>query len=436
MDILYKNIRNILVNTNNILEVFEDENSIAITVANTTDDCEAITNLKDKANLFTEKDKELYTFSIKKTVKKYNLKLNKREDGDYITVNMYSSPNVLMFYDYQEDNFKLSFKKRELGTLSLHKDEIFAKNFKTDGYYPATLRNLSFVDKKVSEEICSYYSKNIHIYKDFAKDNFYPPLKITELNKFHNKKEYFQSQFPKVTYPNSINKYNNKKAYCIGCASKYINPEQVHLLFQKEYQPAISENTSYFSKHNQKNLAYTYIYDIFRQKLGENTVRNYNIEIADYVWMAIEYKELIDIKQGIKKIIEKHNELTIKERVKVLKQKNKPFKIANTPLEKLKMPKEFKKITTLKGLANESSSQDNCVVSYAKKVEKGTSAIYSATINGERLTIEIIYTKSKGKTKFSVNQCLKSNNKKCKKETLEYVKNCLTKSEEKYAKNL
>lgn len=48
--------------------------------------------------------------------------------------------------------------------------------------------------------------------------------------------------------------------------------------------------------------------------------------------------------------------------------------------------------------------------------------IYSADINGEHVTIEIRYRKTRGKYTFIVPQCLKMWNECCSEETLKYVK--------------
>ena len=54
--------------------------------------------------------------------------------------------------------------------------------------------------------------------------------------------------------------------------------------------------------------------------------------------------------------------------------------------------------------------------------EKGSCIIYSADINGEHVTIEIRYRKTRGKYTFIVPQCLKMWNECCSEETLKYVK--------------
>jgi len=86
------------------------------------------------------------------------------------------------------------------------------------------------------------------------------------------------------------------------------------------------------------------------------------------------------------------------------------------------MPQEYKLLTTRKELWQEGVMQGNCVAIYDDAIKSGRSSIYSATINGERLTIEIKYNKKDG---YYINQCSCHFNEDCKPETLNIVKDAL-----------
>ena len=64
----------------------------------------------------------------------------------------------------------------------------------------------------------------------------------------------------------------------------------------------------------------------------------------------------------------------------------------------------------------------SCFIEDFDLIEKGSCIIYSADINGEHVTIEIRYRKTRGKYTFIVPQCLKMWNECCSEETLKYVK--------------
>lgn len=135
--------------------------------------------------------------------------------------------------------------------------------------------------------------------------------------------------------------------------------------------------------------------------------------------MAMELKEKIDIKAGKKKIRKLHDEYA----ERLLKKKHRgKIKIPETPLKYLKLPKEFILLDAPGALCQEQKRQHNCVSSYIGRIEKGSCIIYSADVNGEHVTIEIRYRKTRGKYTFILPQCLKMWNECCSEETLKYVK--------------
>lgn len=94
-------------------------------------------------------------------------------------------------------------------------------------YYPTTVKNViqrlpSDVQKALFEE----FAGNSLLYKDFMTDKFLATMRLTDLDKKFNKLDYFQSAFPDVAFPKTANKMNCYELYAIGCAEKYIEPEQ------------------------------------------------------------------------------------------------------------------------------------------------------------------------------------------------------------------
>ena len=293
-------------------------------------------------------------------------------------------------------------------------------------YYPTTVKNViqrlpSDVQKALFEE----FAGNSLLYKDFMTDKFLATMRLTDLDKKFNKLDYFQSAFPDVAFPKTANKMNCYELYAIGCAEKYIEPEQAGLLFEKEYRfdkvqdfiPPIIP-----SKRRCKEIGKNHIESILKQRVMDDDSYEFNLFnffIGDYVGMAIELKEKIDIKAGRKKIRRLHDEYA----ERLLKKKHRgKIKIPETPLKYLKLPKEFILLDTPGALYQEQERQHNCVSSYIERIEKGSCVIYAADVNGEHVTIEIRYRKARGKYTFIVPQCLKMQNQYCSKETSEYVK--------------
>ena len=211
---------------------------------------------------------------------------------------------------------------------------------------------------------------------------------------------------------------NCYELYAIGCAAKYIEPEQMELLFEKEYWVDKVQDFM-LSKRRCKEIGKTHIKSILKQRVMDNDSYEFNFFIGDYVEMAMELKEKIDIKAGKKKIRKLHDEYA----ERLLKKKHRgKIKIPETPLKYLKLPKEFILLDAPGALCQEQKRQHNCVSSYIGRIENGSCIIYSADINGEHVTIEIRYRKTRGKYTFIVPQCLKMWNECCSEETLKYVK--------------
>lgn len=149
--------------------------------------------------------------------------------------------------------------------------------------------------------------------------------------------------------------------------------------------------------------------------------RNPNISkdtLIDYLDMAVELKEPIDISAGKKKIYKLHDEYVHRYIAKA--NRGIKFVIPETPLKYLELPEPFYLIKTKSALQLEGEINHNCVGTYLQKINDGHCIIYTADIDEQHLTIDIRYNKKS--KKFSVNQCYKKHNQPCKEETLEYVK--------------
>lgn len=341
---------------------------------------------------------------------------------NYLAIRTYKDIEKVYFHlDFSKNEYEIKYPGNKDITILIYPDgtAMTAKpNFERK-YYPTTVKNViqrlpSDVQKALFEE----FAGNSLLYKDFMTDTFLATMRLTDLDKKFNKLDYFQSAFPDVAFPKTANKMNCYELYVIGCAAKYIEPEQAGLLFEKEYR--VDKVHDFIpSKRKCKEIGKNYIKSILKQKVVEEASYEFDFLIDDYVAMAMELKEKIDIKAGKKKMLNLHDEYA----ERLLKKKHRgKIKIPETPLKYLKLPKEFILLDTPGALYQEQKRQHNCVSSYIGRIENGSCIIYSADINGEHVTIEIRYRKTRGKYTFIVPQCLKMWNECCSEETLKYVK--------------
>lgn len=177
----------------------------------------------------------------------------------------------------------------------------------TNKYYQTTVKNViqklpSDIQKALFEE----FAGNSLLYKDFMADKFLATMKLTDLNKKFNKLDYFKSVFPEVDFPKMANKINCYELYAIGCAAKYIEPEQVELLLEKEY---LVDKVQDFipSKRRCKEIGKNHIKNILKQRLIDDASCEFGSLVDAYVEMAVQLKEKINIKAGKKKMRKLHD---------------------------------------------------------------------------------------------------------------------------------
>lgn len=332
--------------------------------------------------------------------------------------------SVTLEYSLMKKGYQIKEYTAKKKTYIVHNDgSIYTKksnNSSSPGFYPTTVNDLYFLPKDLAEIVMRAFSGNSLLYKDFLRDNFFSPLPLFALKSLHNKFDYFQLQFPKVKFPASVNSMKCGELYAIGCAAKYIVPEQIPLLFQEAYRVKVTDKV--FSKRNQKEIGKYYLHNVIKKRTKDESYKSF-----DYVDMALSFKEKIDITGRKKALIEKHDQLSMKILERSLKKRygNKKIPLPETPLKYLSLPNEFLLLDTVKALCIEAIINHNCVAGYANNIISGRCVVYSANINGEHLTIEI---RKRGKNKLYVRKCYTCFNAPCKEETLEYVKQTVEKA--------
>lgn len=132
----------------------------------------------------------------------------------------------------------------------------------------------------------------------------------------------------------------------------------------------------------------------------------------------IKLGEKINLKERKRNILQLHDYYCDRIAVKMVANGRRKLQIPETPLKYLELPDNYKKLERYNEFVSEGKKQHNCVASYINFVENGKCMIFSATVNDERLTIEI----RKTKTSFRISQCLKCCNERCLSETFKIVK--------------
>ncbi len=354
------------------------------------------------------------------------IRLRENKDGaKYVVLKVYSKTNYADIYVGKEtEQWHIIQGSLKRNVLIYNSKDIYIANSKGNSFYSAKVSDFKYAPIEISQFILSRYSEGSMIWKDFLSESFFPPIMVNELSQHHNKKEFFEKQF-NVDLPNSVNKLPFLKTYAACCAKDYIIPEQIPFLF---YDTEEIDFDFLPNKRNKKDIAAKYLKLYIRRK---NMTANKDV-ISDYVDFSMTLKEPIDILAGKKKISEYHNMLT--DRIIQKANHGKKLVIPETPLKYLTLPKEFHLLTTKKALMFEGKRNHNCVGAYVNIINNGKCVVYAADINGEHLTIDIRYKKSRKKNKtydFYVNQCYTTYNKNCKQETLRYVKECVERSSDK-----
>lgn len=356
------------------------------------------------------------TFRIKDFMCKIDVKIYTKEMGESaLELLVYNNLKTICYNPstnkyYLENNGRPSKK-----IVFFSKTSVYSQNAK-DKLYPTNFKDLAVFPQEIIALLLPHFTKT-KIWKDFIDDNFYPPVKLNELPLFFNRKNYLEKTFG-LDLPKSVNKMPLNQSYAICCAIKYVKPEHQHLMFSIKIDFDEKYN---ISKLECKIIAKKYLKSLLSTrmqavKLDENIIN-------DYIDFSLQQSTPIDILAGKKKIIDLHNQLA--EEITRKSYRCGKITFPETPLKYLRLPKEFLLLKTQKALIEEGKINHNCVGGYGKKIIAGKCVIYSANIQDEHLTIEIMFKQTKNRYKFYVAQCYKAYNRPCSDEALAYVKECI-----------
>lgn len=191
------------------------------------------------------------------------------------------------------------------------------------------------------------------------------------------------------------NKRNINVSYMILKSWNYVEPNDRNKLLQIMKIP---ENIHKEKKLRSKIEFFLTDYLLHKVKvnIGNKNEDEVKTIISDYCFMCIETHKKINLKFcSLKKIREEHDEISEKSYI----NKTPIIKIKkDTKFKELRniLPQDFEWITTRKSLIRETVIQHHCVWSYADKINKDLSQIYSyVNPKNERYTLEFKIVKGK-----------------------------------------
>lgn len=328
--------------------------------------------------------------------KQIHMNLSERANGsgkyiviEFIRYNKIAGKNGNVYY----------LDKKERETIIINED-LSIYTYIKDKAVPITYSYLSKkrifneeVFNKYIIEIFKYFSEKHLLFRELT--NEYKnkliclPIRINDIWEYRTKYDLLNGYCKNYRIPKNINKYPIQLTYLLTKCQKYVK--------ENEYQKLVKTIINYdyklefINNHREQLKSCLYLYykinieNERKKELDEN--EEYLVE--DYIDMKLRYDNdkifNLNIK-SIKRIESEHDRLTIK-----LRNKKTPIiKIPkDSKFKNLKLPIEFERIKTRKRLITESVINNNCVWSYAEKINKDKSAIYSVIYDNKRYTLEI-----------------------------------------------
>ncbi|MFL1706616.1 PcfJ domain-containing protein [Campylobacter sp. MOP7] len=389
----------------------------------------------DKIVHFLNIDNEILKFfdtnfmTLSKFVKEINpfyceaLTIDLTQEGQMII----SSSDVV--FKNRDSNF--IFFRQHIPSFKIYiksKYEIFiGRNYNGKfNFYEASLSDVSRICKNspiIHEFFNIYFAylvrSNLHL-KDIQLDLLNnptiikSPFKFSLLENFVNKKEFFVTKYPKEVFLNSVNKHSLFATYIILKIKKYIP------------KPYLEDIINFISKADLEkitdskgiSLAKDVLYKYLCSKIASNK-ENYKSVIRDYVDMALEQKEEVNLKiRSLKRIEAEHDRLVLNIEEKYLPD----VKInADNPFLRLKFPDDIKMLTTKQEIVEEGVANRNCVATYINQVNAKESFICSLRKNNRRYTIEVKLQRNK----FYLSQISGISNSPAPNEVIEYVNSAI-----------
>ena len=112
----------------------------------------------------------------------------------YLTITIFTSHSIGIDWN-NTNNIKLKMYN-PYRNIIIHENKSIYSSTKNHKYFPISASDLEYyLPDEVKRELFLLQSGKTYFWKDMIQDNFYPPIKLTDISKYHNKKEYFEKLF-------------------------------------------------------------------------------------------------------------------------------------------------------------------------------------------------------------------------------------------------
>lgn len=388
----------IVYSTKDKSDYYFGENSFAIETLYTNFDFSIIENFP-------------YSCSMQDVSYKVETAYRMNDDGDG-SINIRFKRNNAVVYDKDIKTIKFVYK----GSSNPYEELIIFDNFKIYRKIKSKKNSIRLIHadlnyiSKIKNSYTSYgwstirvildsFSKSNPLFRDicseFEDGNIYLPITLNEIWECGSKKDLIERHCKNYDIPKSINKYPLSFGYIYVKSQRYCNKEehQKLLCVKDEFIYNLSKDGIYVQVRKLYSLYYL-------KKLECSYTEDFTNIIEDYIYMIWQYgkhrKFNLKIKSR-KRLLQEHDDISNKKAMKSTPVIKIP---KDSKFNKIKLPKTYERIKTRNRLFNETIMQNNCVWSYADRINKDKSAIYSTIYKDTRYTIEII----KGKKGFIINQ--------------------------------
>jgi hypothetical protein len=392
-----KNPRHNTFETIDIVSKKEKQEYIKSALDNFLDYAEKITPIAVDHN-------QKLSFFIDKNLRMYYTIISFKPIDEAINIRM-SYPTRFTVFRNNEYRHLAVDEPKETSLIQLtESNTFFAYSRNGRGKFEMTLKSLTMYTKdyhevfeKVILPICitSWRETNL-LWRDIFDEKIVlrplPPIKISDVFKYHNKHDYLCAKFKKMFVPKSVNKASIEAGFYTLKAAKMLSENMRAKLISTMLGEVFP-----FDKYTDETLRVSEIFKkyyrvmlmdddfVFHSKPRE--INTFMKIIDDYVGFLFSYKITppltIKTRRGL---IKRHDELAKRNRQEQAANLCVPKK---SVFNKLKLPPEYERIKDGERLIREGEMNNNCVASYSEYINKDKCAIYSLVADGKRYTIEI-----------------------------------------------
>ncbi|MDY4004987.1 MAG: PcfJ domain-containing protein [Fusobacterium varium] len=313
-------------------------------------------------------------------------------------------------------------------TFYFYDDFDIKVHMKTPKYilYSFTLKELSEYNSDFQKILNIFFKKYLYflskknlfikdIFKDFRSNprKLCVPIDFNLLREARNKRHLLELKTKKTNLYKSFNKFPLNFSYSILAIEKYIDKKEICKLIP------YSENEDFLVSGSEKRRIQVFMRSYYATAFS---IPFYRIDpiIYDYFRFIKKLKLKLNLKiKSLNGLNKEHDELSLKV---ASRSRNNKIKFSdNNPFLQLKLPKEFKLITTNAELIEEGIKNRNCVATYLELINSEECIIYTTFYKKERYTIEF----GRNGNKFELVQIHGFANSDAPGELIEYIEKCI-----------